>query len=147
MGSRSSSGPSSSRYSGAVDCRKIALAAVVMRLASTKKIMVAAYAAATGTMDHVQRRRASGSTATSTSAAIPERKLATCQALSVMALMAAPPVENSRAALTSRSRLRTGEDSIRYRKRAARTGAPPFHGFWARISAAMSAALARAVCM
>jgi hypothetical protein len=38
-------------------------------------------------------------------AAIPERKLATCQASRSVALMAAPPVENSAAAASSSSRL------------------------------------------
>ena len=42
IGSRSTNGPSKSRYNGAVDCRKIALAEVVDLVASTNKIIVAA---------------------------------------------------------------------------------------------------------
>ena len=41
MGSFSSQGPSSRMYKGAVDCRKMALAAVVKRVASTNRIRVA----------------------------------------------------------------------------------------------------------
>src|SRR4051794_31353910 len=90
----------------------MALAAVVSRLAITNVSRVAAYAAAAGAMRHDHPRRASGIAASRTAAAIPERKPATCHAVSVTALMAAPPVENSTAAVTSRSRLRRGEASI-----------------------------------
>jgi hypothetical protein len=64
-------------------------------------------------MRHLHPRRASGSAASRNSAATPERKLATCHAVNVAALIAAPPVENSKAAAANNNRLRTGEDSIR----------------------------------
>src|SRR4051795_3416157 len=98
IGSFSSHGPSNSRYSGAVDCRKIALAAVVSLFATTKLTRVAAYASPTGAIFHDHPRRASGRNTTRTIAAIADRKHATCQPLSVIALNAAPPVENSKAA-------------------------------------------------
>src|SRR5579872_2040428 len=91
----------------------MALAEVVRRFASTNSTSVAAYANAGGTIRQDQPRRASGSATNKNTAATPERKLATCQAVSVAALMAAPPVENSSAAAASSRRLRTAEDSIR----------------------------------
>ena len=62
-------------------------------------------------MRQFQPRRAAGSAASSTIAASPERKLATCQPVSVAALTAAPPVEKSSAAATICSRLRTGDST------------------------------------
>src|ERR1035437_2202070 len=90
----------------------MALAAVVSRVASTKRIKVAAYAAPTGATRQDQPLRASGTTSSSASAATPDRKLATCQGVRAAALMAAPPVENNTAAATSSNRLRRGEDRI-----------------------------------
>src|SRR3954452_12192240 len=90
----------------------MAFAAVVRRLAITKVSRVAAYAAAAGAMRQDHPRRASGIAASRTAAAIAERKPATCHDVSVTALMAAPPVENSTAAVTSSNRLRRGEASI-----------------------------------
>jgi len=46
-------------------------------------------------------------------AATPDRKLATCHAVSDVSLMAAPPVEKRIAAAASNSRLRTGGVSIK----------------------------------
>src|SRR5690348_3057500 len=90
----------------------MALAEVVRRFASTKVMRVAAYAAATGTIRHDHARRASGSTASNTAAATPERKQATCQPVRVAALMAAPPVEKRRAAVNRSRRLRRGDDAM-----------------------------------
>src|SRR5581483_9804644 len=90
----------------------MAFAEVVRRFASTNSTSVAAYAPAGGAIRHVHPRRACGSAISRNTAAAPERKLATCQAVSVAALIAAPPVENSNAAAASSSRFRTGEDSI-----------------------------------
>ena len=49
-------------------------------------------------------------TSSNTSAATPERKLATCQAPREVALIAAPPVENRSAAPTICSREIAGDD-------------------------------------
>src|SRR5687767_6129617 len=70
--------------------------------------MVAARTAATAAGHGAGRRRAPGASRRRVSAAIPERKLATCQAVRLQNLIAAPPVEKSiatprtwrRAALT-----------------------------------------------
>lgn len=80
------------------------MAEVVSLLASTKKIVVAAYAQPIATLRHFQFRRAFGNRSQSTAAAIPERKPATCQLVREHALIAAPPVENSSAAAKTRSR-------------------------------------------
>src|SRR5579871_1364621 len=66
-------------------------------------------------MRHDQPRRVSGKTANSTTAATSDRKLATCQPVNVAALMAAPPVENKKAAAASCRRWRTGAGSIWWR--------------------------------
>jgi hypothetical protein len=49
-------------------------------------------------------RRASGNSSATLSAAMPERKQAICQLPSEQALIAAPPVENRKAAANSRKR-------------------------------------------
>ena len=89
-------------YNGAADCRKIEFAAVVSLLASTNRITVAAYASPTSTVRRDKPRRAAGTNSRIAAAAIPERKLATCQLPSAQALIAAPPVENSKAANKTR---------------------------------------------
>ena len=83
----------------------MALAEVVVRVASVNKTSVAAYAAAAGSSVQRQCRRPSGTKTASASAAMPERKLAICQGVIDMALMAAPPVENRKAAAISSSQL------------------------------------------
>ena len=78
----------------------MAFAEVVSRLARTNRMSVAAYAAATGTIRHDQRR-VSGSRSITSTAATPLRAQATCQPVRLTALMAAPPVENNNAAPSS----------------------------------------------
>src|SRR5881394_1592484 len=76
---------------------------VVSLLARTNRMRVVAYAAPTGTARHEYPRRASEVINPSASTAIPDRKLATCQPVSDVALIAAPPVENRSAAARRRS--------------------------------------------
>src|SRR5262249_41646919 len=83
---------------GAVDWRKMAAADVVSLVAMTKQTSVAAYANAAGRRSRRSPRRASGTRRASASAATPERKLATWKAVSVVILIAAPPVEKRSAA-------------------------------------------------
>src|ERR1700687_2974645 len=123
-GSCNHHGPSSRIYSGAVDCRKIVFAAVVNLLPATNTIIVDAYAAPTMTGRHVQRLRASGSISSNASAAIAERKLATCQLDSVHALMPAPPVEKRTAAPKSCKR-GTGAEDIELSRATRNTPAVP----------------------
>src|SRR5581483_9284827 len=90
---------------------------VVSLVETTNNTRVAAYASATS---HVRRRqtcRDSGRKMNNASAAIPERKPATCQSESEHPLMAAPPVENRKAARKRKSRLRVNLQSrtIQYR--------------------------------
>ena len=87
----------------------MAFAEVVSRLASDEEDQRRRVSGSDGSMRQCHRRRASGITASSTSAARPDRKLATCQPVRLAALKTAPPVEKSSAAATSRSRLRTGD--------------------------------------
>src|SRR5688572_7598087 len=84
----------------------MALAEVVSLFAATNDTMVPAYAADTGNTCHDHPRRAAGRRRSTTSAATPERKLATCQLVSAVALIAAPPVEKSSAAPRISRRLR-----------------------------------------
>jgi len=84
-----------------VDCRKIAFAAVVSLAASGKRISVAAYAKAAGSSFQLQPLRAEGIKRSRTGTAIKHRKLATCQDVNALPLIAAPPVENSTAAASS----------------------------------------------
>ena len=91
-----------SRYIGAVDCRKMALAAVVSLVDATNKISIDAYAHA-----DTEKRPASIAGAhreTQTTRRKPpatEREQATCQAVRSLYLIATPPVENSTAAATA----------------------------------------------
>src|SRR5215218_631512 len=82
------------------------LAEVVSLFAATNSTMVPAYATETGSTCHDHARRAAGRSRSTVSAATPERKLATCQLVSAVALIAAPPVEKSRAAARISRRLR-----------------------------------------
>src|SRR6266481_6015966 len=93
-----SSGASSRMNSGLVDCRKIALAAVVCLFACTYSSVVAAYAKPTTMVRQLQPRRASGSRMRIVSIATPARQAASCQPPKLHHLMAAPPLENSTAA-------------------------------------------------
>ena len=111
-----SQGPSIKVNSGAADCRKMALAAVVSLLARTNRIIVVAYTAPTATTRRFQRRLAAGTRTSNVSAATPERNDATCQPVRDVALMAAPPVENSVAVSNSCSREMT---------RGSDMGSPP----------------------
>ena len=92
-----SHGPISIRKSGAEAWRNTALAAVVSLFAATKVTKVSAWTTPTS-MARQETRRAAGTNASSMSAAMPARKLATCQLVKVVALIAAPPVENRNAA-------------------------------------------------
>src|SRR5688572_17606062 len=78
------------------------LAEVVSLFASTNSTSVAAYAIATSPVRSrappVPSRRASGKNTQIASAATSDRNPATCQLLNAADLMAAPPVENSKAA-------------------------------------------------
>ena len=76
----------------------MALAEVVSLLAVTNRTSVSAYARPMAADRQVQFLRALGMIARMTRAAISERKPATCQLLSEVALITAPPVENSSAA-------------------------------------------------
>src|SRR5690348_8115340 len=97
------------------------LAAVVSWLASTKSVMQPAYATPTNAPCQVHPRRAAGVMNQSATAATPERKLAICQPVSAAALIAAPPVENRKAA--PRSCKRAMERDVMERKvRDGRTG-------------------------
>ena len=89
-------------YSGAVDCRKIALAAVVSLVDVTNRVSVPAYTVATASVGQPQtirprihRKRAH--------AAIADRIEATCIPEKAAILMAAPPVENRIAAAAAAS--------------------------------------------
>src|SRR5260370_985538 len=93
-----SSGASRRMNSGLVDCRKIALAAVVCLFACTYSSVVAAYAKPTTMVRQLQPRRASGSRMRIVSIASAARHAASCQAPKLHHLMAAPPLENSTAA-------------------------------------------------
>ena len=84
--------------SGLVDCKKIALAAVVCLFACTYSSVVAAYAKPTSTVRQLHPRRASGSKTTIVSIAIVARNAASCHPPKLHHLMAAPPVENNTAA-------------------------------------------------
>src|SRR3954467_2761183 len=84
----------------------MALAEVVSLFAATNITIVPAYATATGSTCHDHPRRAARSNRNTVSAATPERKLATCQLVSAVALIAAPPVEKSSAAPRISRRLR-----------------------------------------
>ena len=77
---------------------------VVSLVASTKKTSVPAYAIPIRKMRGRQIRRASGKSAVTLRAAIPLRKQAICQLVSEHALIAAPPVENRKAAANSNRR-------------------------------------------
>src|SRR5439155_15421990 len=96
-----------------VDWRKIVFAEVVSLFASTKSVTVAAYAIPTSAARAFQPRRASGRRIRSVTAAIPDRKLATCQLVSSHALIPAPPIENVNAAARTRSRAPAVETLIR----------------------------------
>lgn len=104
-----------------MDCRNIALADVVDRLAKTKRTSVAAYATPIEKLRHVQQRRASGSNIQRLTAAIPDRNPAICQLDNEHDLMAAPPVEKRKAAANRSSRftafdeLVSGANPQRYR--------------------------------
>src|SRR5688500_9310473 len=82
------------------------LAEVVSLFAATNSTMVPAYATATGRMRHDHPRLAARNSRNPESAATPERKQATCQLVSAVALIAAPPVEKSSAAPRISRRLR-----------------------------------------
>jgi len=84
------------------------LAAVAFLLANTKKNSAAANAEATGSILGVQRPRALGRTTNRNKAAIPARNPATCHPSRLVALIAAPPVENRTAAAKSSSRATAG---------------------------------------
>ena len=84
--------------SGLVDCRKIALAAVVCLFACTYSSVVAAYEKPTTTVRQVHPRRASGSSTRMVSIASAARNAASCHAPKLQNLMAAPPLENRTAA-------------------------------------------------
>ena len=79
-------------------------------LATGLGVTVAAYAAPTAQVRHVQPRRAEGMTSATTPAAMPERHAATSRApptpVKSVPLMAAPPVENNAAAPITWSRAR-----------------------------------------
>src|SRR5690348_8483456 len=97
------------------------LAAVVSWLDSTKSVRQPAYATPTNAPCQVHPRRAAGVMNQSATAATPERKLAICQPVSAAALIAAPPVENRKAA--PRSCNRAMERDVMERKvRGGRTG-------------------------
>src|SRR5690348_3799184 len=97
------------------------LAAVVSWLDSTKSVRQPAYATPTNAPCQVHPRRAAGVMNQSATAATPERKLAICQPVSAAALIAAPPVENRKAA--PRSCKRAMERDVMERKvRDGRTG-------------------------
>src|SRR6267143_5061642 len=96
--SPNSTGASSRMNSGLVDCRKIALAAVVCLLACTYSSVVAAYAKPMTTVRQLQPRRASGSRMRIVSIATPALQAASCQPSKLHHLMAAPPLEKSTAA-------------------------------------------------
>ena len=83
-------------------------AAVVSLFARTKRIIVVAYAAPTAIARGPGIRRAAGTIARTASAAIPDRKLATCHPVRAQALIAAPPVEKSAAAARISRRERAG---------------------------------------
>src|SRR5215218_3225374 len=82
------------------------LAAVVSRLARTKRVRQPAYATPTSAPPQVQPRRAAGVIIHRATAATPDRKLAICHPVKSAALMAAPPVENSSAAPANCKRAR-----------------------------------------
>jgi hypothetical protein len=84
--------------SGLVDCRKIALAAVVCLFACTYSSVVAAYATPTTMVRQLHPRRASGSSSRIVSIASAARNAASCHAPKLQNLMAAPPLENRTAA-------------------------------------------------
>src|SRR5262245_43148239 len=99
---------------GAVDWRKIVLAAVVSLLAVTNEMSVAAYEQPMIAVLHrhgSNPRRAGGNRTRSARAAIPERSPATASPCSAQALIAAPPVEKSAAAAMIRS-WGTADDDI-----------------------------------
>src|SRR6266487_3419876 len=96
--SPSSSGASSRMNNGLVDCRKIALAAVVCLFAWTYSSVVAAYATPTSTVRQVQPRRDSGTRTKIVISANAARNAASCHPPKLQNLIAAPPLENSTAA-------------------------------------------------
>jgi hypothetical protein len=98
FGSPSSHGPSSSRYSGAEYCRKIAFAAVVSVFAVTKRTSVAPKATPTASEEGLHHLRQLGTSHQRRSAARPERKPAICQLERLLSLIAVPPVEKNKAA-------------------------------------------------
>ena len=96
--SPSSTGASSRMKSGLVDCRKMALAAVVCLFACTYSSVVAAYEKPTTTVRQLHPRRVSGSSTRMVSIASAARNAASCHAPKLQNLMAAPPLENRTAA-------------------------------------------------
>src|SRR5215217_2560497 len=100
----------------------MALAEVVSLFEATNITMVPAYVTATGSTCHDHPRRAARSSRNTVSAATPERKLATCQLVSAVALIAAPPVEKSSAAPRISRRLRVVATAFWRGGRGARIG-------------------------
>src|SRR5688572_30052808 len=87
----------------------MAFAAVVSLFASTNSTTVAAYASATSHERREGQLRASGNTATRTSAATKDRPPASCQADASLSLIATPAVDQSPAAPRIISRATRGE--------------------------------------
>lgn len=85
-------------------------ALVVSLLASTKRVRQAAYATLATQVRQVQPRRDSGARRRTAIAAIPDRAHATWNPVSVVILMAAPPVEKIAAAPMAPSRARAWVD-------------------------------------